>query len=197
MATVLILLQRLPGFTTVGLAAILCVWLQLLAPISAARAQGVETTTLELHQEEGYLTVEFSLRATLPRGVEEALQRGVPVYFTAQASLFRSRWYWRDERIARVSRQWRVIYQPLTDSWRVGIGALTQSVATLQEAMSLITRTSGWRIAELSSIEPGARHYVEFSFKLDSSQLPAPMLVGLTTQTGWQMSLDRTLPFVP
>jgi hypothetical protein len=197
MATLFILLRRLPGCTTLGLGVVLSLWLHLVAPPSAAWAQGVETAALELHQEEGFLTLEFSLRATLPRGVEEALRRGVPVYFTAQASLFRSRWYWRDDRLARVTRQWRVIYQPLTDSWRVGIGALTQSVATLQEAMALITRTSGWRIAELSSLDPGARYYVEFNFKLDSTQLPAPMVVGLTTQTGWQMSVERTLPVEP
>ncbi len=164
----------------------------LIAP-APAPAQGVEAVTLALQKQEGQLALEFSLRTQLPRSVEDALRRGVPIYFTAQATLYRSRWYWRDERVSRVTRQWRVAYQPLTDNWRVGIGALTQSVPSLQEAMTMITRTSGWHLAEMSALDPGSRHYVEFSFRLDTTQLPPPMLLGLTSQTEWQLGLERTL----
>jgi hypothetical protein len=41
-------------------------------------------------------TLEFAARLELPRAVEDALQRGVPLYFVAEAQLLRSRWYWRD-----------------------------------------------------------------------------------------------------
>lgn len=163
------------------------------AVVAPVKAQGVDAVTLALQKQDGQLTLEFSLRTQLPRSVEEAMQRGVPVYFTAQASLYRSRWYWRDERVSRVTRQWRVAYQPLTDSWRVGIGVLTQSVPTLQEAMALITRTSGWRVADLAVLDAGSKYYVEFAFRLDTTQLPAPMLVGLTTQADWQLGLERSL----
>ena len=101
---------------------------------AGARAQGVEVSTLGLNRQDGQLTLEFSLRVQLSRPVEDALRRGVPMYFVAQASTYRNRWYWRDERVARVSRSWRLVYQPLTSSWRVGIGALTQNFATLDEA---------------------------------------------------------------
>jgi Domain of unknown function (DUF4390) len=167
--------------------------LALLLAAAPARAQGVDAVVLALEKQEGQLTLGFSLRTQLPRSVEDALQRGVPMYFTAQATLFRSRWYWRDERLARVSRQWRLAYQPLTGSWRVGIGALTQSLGSLPEALSLITRTSGWRLAELSQLDPDSQHYVEFVFRLDTSQLPPPMLVGLTGNSEWQLSYERTL----
>ena len=46
--------------------------------------------------------------------VEDALQHGVPLYFVAEAEVFRDRWYWRDERVARRPRVWRLAYQPLT-----------------------------------------------------------------------------------
>lgn len=158
-----------------------------------ARAQGVDVASLGLDRQDGHLSLEFSLRVTLSRPVEDALRRGVPMYFVAQATLYRNRWYWRDERVARVTRNWRLAYQPLTSSWRVGIGALTQSFGTLEEALGVISRTSGWRLAELSQIEPDARQYVEFSFRLDTGQLPPPMLVGLTSQADWQLGVERTL----
>ncbi len=185
------LAHRLSAFRALWLALSLFAGLSLAAPHS--HAQGVEAVTLELKRQEGQLTLEFSLRTQLPRSVEDALRRGIPMYFTAQATVLRSRWYWRDERVARVARQWRLAYQPLSDSWRVGIGALNQSVPTLQEALAVITRTSGWYVAELGQLDAGSRHYVEFVFRLDTSQLPPPMLVGLTAQSEWQLGLERTL----
>lgn len=159
----------------------------------AAHAQAVDLPTLEVERKDGALQLEFAARLQLSRAVEEALSRGVPVYFTAQATLYRSRWYWRDERVARVSRSWRLAYQPLTSTWRVGIGAITQSFPTLGEALGVISRTSGWKLVELAHMDPDARHYVEFSFRLDTSQLPSPMMIGLTGQAEWQLAVERSV----
>lgn len=157
-----------------------------------ARA-GVELTTLQLSRADGALMVEFLAQVTLPRVVEDALQRGVPLYFAAQATLWRYRWYWRDERVARVSRTWRLAYQPLTSSWRVGLGGLSQSFPTLAEAMAVVTRTAQWRLAELSQVDPDSRHSVDFFWRLDTSQLPSPMLIGLTGASDFALGVERTL----
>lgn len=157
-----------------------------------ARA-GVELSTLQLSRADGALMLEFAAQVTLPRAVEDALQRGVPIYFAAQATLWRHRWYWRDERIARVNRTWRLAYQPLTSSWRVGLGGLSQSYPTLAEAMAVVTRTAQWRLADLAQVDPDSRHYVEFSWRLDTSQLPSPMLIGLTGASEFSLGVERTL----
>lgn len=159
----------------------------------AARAQGVELATLQVTREEGALALEFAVRVTLPRAVEEALQRGVPIYFVAEATVYRSRWYWRDRRVARVARSWRIAYQPLTDTWRVGLGGLNQTFPTLAEALNAASRSAGWRIAELSQIDPEGSHYLEFSWRLDTTQLPGPMQFGLGTPGDWAVGASRTL----
>lgn len=159
----------------------------------AARAQGIDLLNLQVQRQEAELKLEFATRLQLSRTVEDALHRGVPVYFTAQATLWRSRWYWRDDRVARVARSWRLAYQPLTSTWRVGVGAITQTYPTLGEALAVISRTSGWKLADLAQMDPDARHYVEFAFRLDTSQLPSPMLIGLTGQTDWQLAVERSL----
>ena len=115
------------------------------------------------------------------------------MYFVADALVLRNRWYWRDERVARVSRSWRLAYQPLTTNWRVVIGAIGQTYATLPEALGAVSRLSGWRLAELAALDPDARHYVEFSFRLDTTQLPGPMQIGLTSQGDWTLRIERTL----
>ena len=158
-----------------------------------ARADAVELTTLQAVRSEGVLLLEFATRVTLPRAVEDALQRGVPIYFVAQATLQRNRWYWRDERIARVNRTWRLAYQPLTSTWRVGLGGLNQTHATLAEAMAAVTRIAQWRLADLSQIDPDGRHYIEFSWRLDTSQLPSPMLIGFGGGSDFALGVEHTL----
>jgi hypothetical protein len=160
----------------------------------AAAAQGVELLSLELARHEEGLSLDFAVRLNLPAVVEDALQRGVPVYFVAEALLLRRRWYWRDERVARVQRQWRIAYQPLTSTWRVGLGGFNQSVGTLAEALASVSRSSGWLLADNARIDPGSRHRVEFSYRLDTTQLPGPMQFGLGGAGGWAVGVSRSLP---
>jgi hypothetical protein len=137
--------------------------------------------------------LDFTARPALSHAVEEAMQRGVPIYFVAQATVYRPRWYWRDERISRATRTWRLSYQPLTSSWRVSLGALSQTVASAQEALTVASRASHWRIAEPGEIDPGEHYYVEFSYRLDNTQLPRPMQLDLAAQADWRLSVERLL----
>ena len=125
--------------------------------------------------------------------MEDALHRGVPVYFVAEAQLLRNRWYWRDERVARVQRTWRVAYQPLTGNWRVGLGGLNQTHATLTEALATVSRSAGWKLADLSQIDPDKNYYVEFSYRLDNAQLPGPMQFALGGQNDWTVAGSRVI----
>lgn len=172
-------------------ALLLCACCLLLAP--AARAQGIELATLKAERDDDALSLSFNTVYELPRPVEEALQKGVPIYFTAEVSVYRNRWYWRDARIARVSRSWRLAWQPLTRQYRVSTGGLNQTYGSLHEALNAMRGAQGWRIAELSQLEDDAKHYLEFSYKLDTSQLPRPMQIGLGSPEGWVMQVTRSM----
>jgi hypothetical protein len=159
----------------------------------AAWAQGIDLQSVEVTRQDGGLDLSFAVRPLLSKAVEDALQRGVPVYFVAQADVYKPRWYWRDERVARARRAWRLSYQPLTSSWRVSFGALSQSFASFDEALSVISRTSRWKIADTEQVPGGNHYYVEFSYRLDNSQLPRPMQLDLAAQAEWELSVERTL----
>ncbi len=158
-----------------------------------ARAQGVELALLDLQRRDGELSLDFEARLLLPKGVEDAMQRGVPVYFVAEATLYRSRWYWRDERVARVQRSWRVAYQPLTSIWRVGFGGFNQGFTSLDEALTVVTRSTRWKVSDLSQLDPESKYYLLFSYRLDNSQLPSPLQLGLGSQAEWALGVQRTL----
>ena len=168
-------------------------------PAAGARAlaQGVELATLKTSRGDGGLNLEFVARVALPKSVEDALRSGVPIYFVAEAQLLRGRWYWRDERVSRVNRSWRVAYQPLTGAWRVGLGGLNQSYATLADALTAASSSSGWRLADLNQIDNDKAYSVEFSYRLDTAQLPGPMQLGLGGQGDWAVGIERMLKVMP
>ncbi|MBP5989422.1 MAG: DUF4390 domain-containing protein [Piscinibacter sp.] len=169
--------------------------LALLVATSLLHAAGAELAAFEVQRGEDGVSIDYALNFELPRGAEEALAKSVPLYFVAEAEVFRDRWYWRDKRIASASRVWRIVYQPLTSNYRVTFAGLSQSYATRAEAFAAIRRGVSWKIADAGQIEEGARHYVEFSFRLDTSLLPRPMQIGIASQSDWALSVERMQRF--
>jgi hypothetical protein len=165
--------------------------------LSPAAAQGVELALLRTSRADGGLNLDFSARLSLPKTAEDAMMRGVPIYFVAEATLLRGRWYWRDERVARVSRSWRVAFQPLTSTWRVSFAGLNQSFPTLAEALSAASSSAGWRLADLSQLEPDKSYYVQFNYRLDTNQLPGPMQFGLGGGGEWSVGVSREIRVEP
>ena len=180
-------------FARIAIAAFFAVLLSLLP--SVVRAEGVELAQLATRRADDGLELSFSTRFELGAPAEDALHKGVPLYFVAEATVRRSRWYWRDARAARNERTWRLTWQPLTRQYRVSTGGLHQSFTTLDEALSVVRGLSAWRIAEPKDIEDGGNYYFEFSYKLDVTKLPRPMQIGL--QSGFELSIEQVRGFAP
>jgi len=149
------------------------------------------------------------VRFDMPPAVEDALLKGVPMFFVTEADLFRDRWYWADKKVISAQRHVRLAYLPLTRRWRTTVSsgalgsspgvALSQSFESMAEALASLQRLSRWKIAELSEIEPGARHNVELRFRLDVTQLPRPFQIGALGQSDWDISATafQRLPVEP
>jgi hypothetical protein len=158
-----------------------------------ARAGEPELSTFEISRDEDGLHLAYAVDFELGRGVDDALHKSVPLFFVAEVEVFRERWYWRDRRVANAVRTWRVVYQPLTSTYRVTtIGGLSQNYATRTEALAATSRSTGWKIAEPGQIEEGSRHYLEFQYRLDTTQLPRPMQIGISGEPDWQLSVKRS-----
>ncbi len=147
-----------------------------------------------VHNEEGVLLT-YAVNVDLSRSVDDALTKAVPLYFVAEAEVFRDRWYWRDLRVANAVRTWRIVYQPLTSTYRVTFAGRSQNYTTREEAFTAISRGARWKVAEPGQIEDGSRHYVEFSFRLDTSLLPRPMQIGIGGQADWALQVQRRQRF--
>jgi hypothetical protein len=160
----------------------------------AARAEGIALQSLELTRADDALLLAYQVEVDLPGAVSDALLKGVPLYFVARADVYRPRWYWRDDRVARVTRNWRLTWQPLTRRYRVNFGSLSQGYDTLPDALDAIRRTSRWKLADAAALGDGGDAYVEFRFALDTSQLPRPLQIGFDGKPEWELAVERHLP---
>lgn len=182
---------------------VLLVAMLLGAAASTARADTqVEVTQLSVERTDEGVLVSAAVHFDLPPQVEDALQKGIPVFFVAEASVFRDRWYWYDRRVAGATRHMRLAYQPLSRRWRVnmstapiantGLG-LILNFDTLSEALAAVQRISRWKIAEPQELDPDARHNLDFRFRLDVSQLPRPFQIGALGQSEWVLATTRNI----
>ena len=142
---------------------------------------------------------------SLAPALEQALLKGVPLHFMAEAVVLRSRWYWRDRRLAARQCYWRLAYLPLMRRWRVlisnqplaGVEAPRSETTTarlfdtLDEALDAVQRVSHWRIMNAAHFEPGRRHTLRFHYLLQDEGLPRPL------QAAERIEVQRDMDLTP
>nr|WP_269759817.1 DUF4390 domain-containing protein [Variovorax sp. E3] len=190
------------------LAVLLWVWVVCVAWLPApAAAQGRSNASIgqmRLEQADDGVYLSAAVQFELPSLVEEVLDKGIAIYFVAEAEIFQERWYWTDRKVAQVQRHMRLAYQPLTRRWRlnvspvpitgaVGLGiSLNQNFDTLSDALDAIKRIGRLRLGDAAEIGDDPLHQVTFRFRLDTSQLPRPFQIGVVGQADWNITAERT-----
>ena len=167
-----------------------------------AEAQGAVAEMAVEPTAEG-LFLSASTQFDMPALAEDALYKGISMYFVAEAEVLQERWYWSDKVVARAARHMRLSYQPLTRRWRLNLSAgpfaasglgvsLGQNFDDLADALAAMERVSRWKIADASALERGTDYVVNFQFRLDMSQLPRPFQIGAMGRSGWTLLMSRT-----
>ena len=160
--------------------------LALLAAVTV-RAGSIEPQRANLTPgDEGYmLSAEFSI--DLGMRLEDAVTRGVPLYFNLEFVLERSRKYWLSEHIATRNLTYRLAYSTLTRQYRLSNGNLHRSFDNLTDALRAMGRIAGLPIGEKEIIKPGQSYQAALRLTLDRSQLPKPFQVDAITDREWQV----------
>jgi hypothetical protein len=161
-----------------------------LAPPASARADRIDVKKAVLAAaEDGYvLEADFEVALTAP--LEDALNKGVPLYFTFEFELIRPRWYWFSEKIANARQQYRLSFSALTRQYRVGVRTLHQNFATLAEALEFMSRVRLREIAEPGSLVRGRSYTASVRLRLDTSQLPRPFQITAVGSRDWSIGSD-------
>jgi len=161
----------------------------MLAP-ATGRADIVPVKSAELRIDEGDLVLEADFDLALTPTLEEALQKGIPLYFTIEFDLTRARWYWVDEKVAEWSITYRVSYSALTRQYRVASGPLGQTFRSLDDVERFIGRVSPRPIARADALAKGERYDAAIRLRLDVTQLPKPFQVNALALREWQLASD-------
>ena len=182
---------------------LLVLWMSAMvcAPVHAQGAQTVAHMDIERNPEGLYLNV--STEFSLPSLVEDALEKGIPMTFDADAEVVRARWYWADQTVSAVHRYMRLVYQPLTQRWRLNVSSspfdtsglgvsVGQTYDRLPEVLGAMQRIAFWKIADSTDLDEKSPYRVHFRFQLDMSQLPRPLQIGALGRSGWNLSIART-----
>jgi Domain of unknown function (DUF4390) len=155
---------------------------------AAADTIGVKSAELFPEEDGYYLNAEFefSLNPTL----DEALQKGVPLYFVLEFELTRPRWYWVDEKVAQSTTQYRVSYNALTRQYRIASGLLAQTFESLDEVEHFLSRVTAREIARRDQLVKGTRYEAAVRLRLDVNQLPKPFQVSALASREWTLQSE-------
>lgn len=161
--------------------------LQALPPARAATVDA-QPPTVDLEPDGVYAsaTVVFALPVTL----EDALHRGIPLYFLTHLTVSQSRWWWFDASVGQGQQLTRLGFEPLLGKYRVSTGALRASYDTLDDALNQVQHVAHIKVADAKDLQPGETYRLGGRFELDLSQLPRPFQLNVDSQSDWQLEAD-------
>ena len=153
-------------------------------------AEGIKIKSFELEKVDSDWVLSAAFQIELSPGLEDAVQKGVVLYFQTDFDLVRSRWYWFDEKAVVTQRQTRLSYQPLTQQYRIASEGLTFSARTISEALQAVGSIGGWRVIDGSQIDPSKSYSAGLRMSLDLSKLPKPFQVNALNNREWNVSSE-------
>lgn len=164
------------------------VWpLLLLLACGLARAGSIEPARAALvATDDGYaLSADFNV--DLGHRVEEAVARGVALYFNLEFELTRYRWYWASEHIAGRTLTYRLSYNPLTRQYRLATGSLYRNFDTLTEAVHAMARIGALPVLDKGALKPGETYNAQLRLSLDRNMLPKPFQLDAFANRDWDI----------
>jgi hypothetical protein len=157
-------------------------------PAATAADIPVSSASLRVDDDELLLSAEFDVNLT--PALEQALDKGVPLYFTIEFDLKRPRFLWFPDDVASWSITYRVSYSALTRQYRVSSGPLGQTFESLDDVERFIGHVAARPVASAGDVTKGVQYEAAVRMKLDVNQLPKPFQVNALASRDWQLASD-------
>lgn len=168
-------------------------WLALggLSAASADERIGTMAAALEaVSNGAGGAVLNATFEFELPQSLEDAVQKGVALYFSIEFEIYRKRWYWFNPKVSSSTLTYRLSYSPLTRTYRLARGGLSQSFESLDEALALLKSVRQWKVIEKGQLRANEEYEAQVRMHLDVSQLPKPFQVNAITSREWNLASD-------
>lgn len=162
----------------------------LLSLPAPAHAQVIEVLDARIEYQDGGYELEANFDFDLPPALEDALHKGISLYFLTEFQLTRPRWYWIDERPVNTSRSVRLSFHPLTRQYRISTGGLQLPFTRLRSALDFIQHVRGWRVFDRGTVRVGETYQAEVRMRLDLTQLPKPFQINAVNTREWNLTSE-------
>lgn len=140
---------------------------------------------LKLNDDSWTLNAAFNVR--LNRTQEEALKKGISLYFVTEVELDRKRDWWFNEDVTIASRIGRLNYNPLTRRYQLESVDGYKAYDTLFEALAELGRIESWAIVPKKSLKQGNHYLASIRMRLDRGQLSKPLQINALASGKWEV----------
>ncbi|MGF6264274.1 hypothetical protein OKW50_002834 [Paraburkholderia youngii] len=168
----------------------LAVWL---AAPGAAHADSIAVQRASLQADNSGWSLDAHFEFELNSNLEDAVNKGIPLYFTTDFELSRPRWYWFDEQPVSVSQSLRLSFQPLTREYRVSSvqsGGLQLGFSTLKDALAVIKHVTSWHVIDRNEVRVGETYNASVRMQLDIGLMPKPFQIDAVNNRDWNLASD-------
>ena len=143
-----------------------------------------------LQEAEGNYVLQADFAINFSAQLAEAVNRGVPLYFSIDFELSQSRWYWFDRKIIQRNKPIRLSYHALTRQYRLSTGGLHHSYPSLDEAIHMLSRVRNWRVINKRDVRPGESYQAALRIRFDLTQLPKTFQVSALLNREWNLTSE-------
>ncbi|MEN9560658.1 MAG: hypothetical protein RLZZ502_1869 [Pseudomonadota bacterium] len=158
--------------------------------------QSIGIRQAEIRSEDEALVLDADFELSFTHTLEEALQRGVPLYFTLELNVARSRWLF-DDSISSQNQTWRIAYSPLTRDYRLSSGLYHTQVRNLDLVARQIARVRGRKIIDKVLLKRNEKYLVSIRLLHDIGQLPKPLQVSALSNREWSLESETLKLLLP
>lgn len=165
----------------------------LLLSAAHARSEGsieIKSFALEALGESYQMSIDADI--TLNSTLEQALEKGITLYFVTKFAIIDYRWYWLDEEVARSKRRIGLSYHALTRQYRLnGRMMIPQNFDTLQEALQVLGKQHNIPIEVKPSLNREEEYAATLQVWLDVSRLAKPFQLEWFSSKDWNLSSEK------
>ena len=155
-----------------------------------ALAEGIAVSSAVIEPADDGWNLEAAFDVQFSQRLEEAVNRGVPLYFVIEFELSRPRWYWFDEKPVELSRTYRISYTPLLRQYRLAIGNVSQNFTRFEEVTRVLSRLRGWHVADKGALKKDQVYQAAVRMRLDTAQLPKPFQLNAIASRDWTLASE-------
>ena len=158
-------------------------------------AEGIDVSRAEARiTDGGQLSVSSRFQTELPDQLKQALRRGVPLNFTLgwqlSAPTVASYRFKFDQLIGDDNNiYYKLTFHPLTNRYRVTVGAFSTDYDTLDAALRAIGAVANWKVLHKGTLSgtEARETRAEIRLLLSTSKLPKPFQINALTSKNWHL----------